>query len=208
MRSRPEIDPKRIALVGHSEGGNIAPMIAAADPQIAAIVIMAGSAKRGDQISIAQLNDLLDRDTKMTVEEKNKQRAEQQDAIRAVITGADLSKYPPMVKLPWIKEFWTYDPLPTIRKVHQPILILHGEFDRQVPSEQGQMLEQAARDAGNKDVTLRVLPKLNHLFLPAATGAFSEYSTLATSVVGDDVLKTLGDWLEAKLRVSKRGVGH
>lgn len=201
LRSRPEIDPGRIALVGHSEGANIAPMVAAGDSQIAAIVLMAGSAKRGDQISIDQLNEVLERDASMTAEEKNQQRAEQQETIRAVMTGADLSKYPPQVQLPWVKEFWTYDPLPTIRKVRQPILILHGALDRQVTVEQGTTLEKAANSAGNKDVTARVFPNLNHLFLPAKTGAFSEYSTLETSIVGEDVLKVLGDWLEARLKL-------
>jgi dienelactone hydrolase len=200
LRSRPEIDPKRIALVGHSEGGNIAPMVAAGDTQIAAIVIMAGSAVRGDQISIAQMNVVLEGDTTMTAEEKNKRRTEQREIIQAVVTGGDLSKYPAQVRLPWIKEFWSYDPLPTIRKVRQPILVLHGALDRQVAADQAGIIEQAARAAGNKDVTVRVLPNLNHLFLPAKTGAFSEYSTLETSIVGDDVLKPLGDWLEVRLK--------
>jgi dienelactone hydrolase len=200
LRSRPEINPKRIALVGHSEGGNIAPMVAAGDPQIGAIVIMAGSAIRGDQITIAQLNEALAGEKTMTEEQKNKQRAEQQEVIHAVVTGGDLSKYSAQVRLPWMKEFWTYDPLPTIRRVRQPILVLHGELDRQVAAEQAGMIEQAAHAAGNKDVTVRVFPKLNHLFLPAKTGAFSEYSTLSTSIVGDDVLKTMGDWLELKLK--------
>ena len=178
----------------------IAPMVAATDPQIAAIVLMAGSGKRGDQISMDQMNDVIERETTMTAEEKNKRRAEQQEIIRAVVTGGDLSKYPPQARLPWIKEFWTYDPLATIRKVRQPVLILQGALDRQITAEQAGMLEQAARGAGNKDVTVRLFPNLNHLFLPAKTGAFSEYSTLETNIVGDDVLKALGDWLEAKLK--------
>jgi dipeptidyl aminopeptidase/acylaminoacyl peptidase len=200
LRSRPEIDPKRVALAGHSEGGVIVPMVAADDPQIAAVVLMAGTALRGDQISISQLNEMLERNTTMTAEEKNKQRADQKEIINAVMTGADLSKYPAQVRLPWIKEFWTYDPLPTIRRVRQPILILHGALDRQVTVEQAGMLEQAARAASNKDVTVHVFPRLNHLFLTAETGAFSEYSKLATSTVGDDVLKILADWLEARLK--------
>lgn len=200
LRSRPEIDPKRIALVGHSEGGIIAPMVAADDPQVAAIVLMAGSAKRGDQISMEQLNEALARDTTMTEEEKNKQRREQQEIINAVRTGGDLSKYPAQVRFSWIKEFWTYDPLPTIRRMRQPVLILHGAIDKQVTVEQAGMLERAARAAGNRDVTVRLFPNLNHLFLPARTGAFTEYSTLSTSTVGEDVLKILGDWLETKLK--------
>ena len=200
LRSRSEIDGNRIALVGHSEGGIIAPMLAVSDPHIAAIVLMAGSGKRGDQISMEQLNDILDRDTKMTVEEKNQKRAEEQEVIHTVQTGGDLSKYPAQVRLPWIKEFWTYDPLPTIRKVHQPILILQGALDRQITADQATMLEEAARSAGNKDVTKRVFPNLNHLFLSATTGAFSEYSKLETTNIPDEVLKTFGDWLQTKLK--------
>jgi dipeptidyl aminopeptidase/acylaminoacyl peptidase len=201
LRSRSEIDPKRIALVGHSEGGMIAPMVAATDPQLAAIVLMAGDGKRGDLISKEQLEDAL-ASSKLTPEEKDQQRAKQAAIIQAVQSGADLSSYPAEVRLPWIKEFWTYDPLVMIRKVRQPILILQGALDRQITAEQAGMLEQAAREGGNKDVTKQIFPNLNHLFLPAKTGSFSEYATLETQLVGDAVLKTLGDWLVLKLRES------
>lgn len=204
LRSRSEIDPKRIALVGHSEGGIIAPMVAANDPQIAAIVLLAGSGKRGDQISMEQLTYVLDNTPGVTPELRKQKLAEEQEIITAVQTGGDLSKYPAQVGLPWTKEFWTYDPLATIRKVRQPILILQGAIDRQITAEQADLLEKAARAAGNKDVTKQVLPNLNHLFLTAKTGGFDEYSKLETSAIGDDVLKVLGDWLVLKLGVTSK----
>jgi fermentation-respiration switch protein FrsA (DUF1100 family) len=102
-----------------------------------------------------------------------------------------------------MKEFLKYDPATTIGKVRQPILILQGALDRQVTADQAAMLEQAARKAGNNDVTTRVYPTLNHLFLPATTGAFSEYSALSTYNIPDEVLKELGGWLEQKLKVKK-----
>lgn len=203
LRSRSEIDPKRIALVGHSEGGIIAPMVAANDREIAAIVLMAGSGKRGDQISMDQLTDILDKTPGVTPELKKQKIAEEQAMITAVQTGGDLSKYPAQVRLPWTKEFWTYDPVVTIRKVRQPILILQGALDRQITAEQAGILEQAARDGGNKDVTKQIIPNLNHLFLTARTGGFDEYSKLETSAIGDDVLKVLGDWLALKLKVKR-----
>jgi fermentation-respiration switch protein FrsA (DUF1100 family) len=125
-----------------------------------------------------------------------------------VQSGGDLSKYPAQVRLPWVKEFWTYDPLVTIGKVRQPILIMQGALDRQITAEQASMLEKAARGSGNKDVTLRLFPNLNHLFLPAKTGAFSEYPTLETKTIGEDVLKALGDWLEVKLKVGRKRGGN
>jgi dipeptidyl aminopeptidase/acylaminoacyl peptidase len=203
LRSRSEIDPKRIGLVGHSEGGIIAPMVAANDAQIAAIVLLAGSGKSGAQISMEQLTYILDNTPGVTPELRKQKLAEEQEMITAVQTGGDLSKYPAEVRLPWTKEFWTYDPLTTIRKVRQPILILQGARDRQITAEQAGMLEQAAREGGNKDVTKQIFPNLNHLFLPAKTGSVSEYSTLETQLVGDDVLKTLGDWLVLKFELSR-----
>lgn len=201
LRTRPEIDPKRVALIGHSEGGMIAPMVAATDPNIAAIVSMAGDGKRGDQISLQQQSEALDSIPGMTPELKKQKVAEEQEIINAVQTGGDLSKYPPEVRLPWLKEFWTYDPIPTIRKVRQPILILQGALDRQISAEQADLLEQAARAGGNKNVTKQVFPNLNHLFLPAKTGGVDEYSKLETTSIPDEVLKTLGDWLVKNLKV-------
>src|SRR5437764_4969511 len=201
LRTRSEIDPKRIALVGHSEGGMIAPMVAAGDPQIAAIVSMAGDGKRGDLISMEQVKDALDHMPGVTPEIKAQQIALEQEAINAVQSGADLSKFPAQVRLPWLKEFWTYDPQATIRKVRQPILLLQGSLDHQITPEQATMLEQAAREGGNKDVTKQIFPNLNHLFLPAKTGTVDEYSSLATSAIGDEVLKIMGDWLVIKLKV-------
>ncbi|HKF55999.1 MAG TPA: alpha/beta fold hydrolase [Blastocatellia bacterium] len=199
LRTRTEIDPARIALVGHSEGGIIAPMVAASDPRIAAIVLMAGSAKRGYEITMFQQKAAL-AELKLSEEEKNKKIAQQRELIDTVISGGDTSKLPAQARLPWVKEFWSYDPLPTIRKVHQPILILQGELDQQVTADQAPMLEKAAREAGNKDVTMRVFPGLNHLFLPSKTGALSEYASLSVTNLGDDFLKALTDWMGAHLK--------
>jgi fermentation-respiration switch protein FrsA (DUF1100 family) len=163
---------------------------------------MAGDGKRGDLISKEQLEDALGA-TNLTPEAKDNERAKQSEIIHAVQTGGDLSKYPPQVSLPWIKEFWTYDPVETIRKVHQPILILQGALDQQIRVEQAGMLERAARAAGNKDVTKQVFPNLNHLFLTAKTGSVSEYATLQTSEIPDDVLKAMGDWLVIRLKVKR-----
>jgi fermentation-respiration switch protein FrsA (DUF1100 family) len=117
--------------------------------------------------------------------------------------GGDTSKLPAVARIPWFKEFLTYDPLKFMRKVRQPVLILQGELDRQVTADQATLLDQAARESGNKNVTLRIFPKLNHLFLPATTGAVSEYQTLTTTVVPKDVLETLAAWSAKTLRAGK-----
>ena len=199
LRERRDVDSNRIVVLGHSEGGMIAPMVAASDPKIAGIVLLAGTGKRGDAIIAYQVNQGLEGDPTLTEEARAKGRAEQQDAMRKAIAG-DASA-PEAMRSPWMRYFLAYDPLPTIRKVRQPILILQGELDRQVTADHAELLAKAAREAGNRDVTSRVFPGLNHLFLPAKTGAVSEYSSLSTNTIPDDVMKQLTDWLVDKLKV-------
>jgi dienelactone hydrolase len=203
LRKRPEIDPGRIALVGHSEGGIIAPLVAASDPRIAAIVLMAGTAKPGTLVLADQLRDLLERDPTVSPELREQRLREQQEIFKKALEESDESKVPEAVRGLWMRKFLDYDPLTTIRKVKQPVLILQGALDRQVTAEQAAMLEKALAESGNKDVAVHVLPGLNHLFLPSKTGAFTEYSTLGTDQLGEDLLKILSDWLQRKLKASK-----
>jgi dienelactone hydrolase len=208
LRTRNEIDPNRVAIVGHSEGGIIAPMVAAGDPQIKAIVLLAGTAQRGDEVLLYQMNRPFEINAALSEEEKAKKRAENRQMLQTVIDGGDVSKLPPIFRFDWTKAFLTYDPLTSIRKVRQPILIVQGALDQQVTAEQAEMLAKAARDAGNRDVMVRVFPNLNHMFLIAKTGDESEYSTIQNSAIGEDVIKAIGDWLEFKLQKGVRARGR
>jgi len=196
LRTRNGIDPQRIVVIGHSEGASIAAMIGASDPKLAAVVMMAGVAKRGAEVSIEQQEDMLRSDPTMTEAVKQTMREKQKEAVQTVLAGGDL---PGQKTNAWIREYFTYDPLPTARKVKQPLLILQGERDRQVDQSHAQILAAALRDAGNKDVTVKVFPTLNHLFLPSTTGSFSEYSHLQTTKVPDEVLAILTDWVKARI---------
>jgi dienelactone hydrolase len=204
LRARRDIDPARIALVGHSEGANIAPMIAAADPRIAAIVMLAGSGKRGDELLADQLDDIITRDTTLTAARRDAARAQQRANFETINAGGQVPGEPRTV---WLREFLAYDPLPTLRRVRQPILVLQGERDRQVTAENAALIGEAAQRAGNADVTVRVLPGLNHLFLPAESGAVSEYPSLPTSEIGADVIGVINDWLVQKLAAGRKPSG-
>jgi len=203
LRTRREIDPKRIALIGHSEGGSIALMIATTDARIRAIVLMAAMGKTGKEVNLAQQEQALAETPGLTEERKAELRKQQREILRTIMEGGDTSKLPPAASLPWFKEFLSFDPLALMRRVRQPVLILQGALDRQVTADQAGLLARAARDGGNKRVTVHVFPDLNHLFLRAKTGAFSEYSKLESTQVGSDVLETLGAWLAPGLRAGK-----
>lgn len=192
LRKRPEIDGKRIIIVGHSEGASIAAMIASTDPSIYGVVMMAGVAKRGADVSIEQQDDMLRNDTTLTDAMKATMREKQKEAVAAILAGKDMPGQPINA---WMREYMAYDPLPAVRKMKQPLLILQGERDRQVYQEHATLIANAARSAGNSRVTMKVFPTLNHLFLPSKTGAFAEYTHLETQTVPTDVLDTLSSWI-------------
>jgi pimeloyl-ACP methyl ester carboxylesterase len=200
LRTRAEIDPDRIALIGHSEGATIATMVAAEDARVAAIVLMAGTAKTGAEVSVEQLESMLASDTTRSAAEQEALVARQREVAKKIVAGEEV---PGLQHLAWTREYFAYDPLPAIRRTRQPILILQGGRDQQVAPEHADLLARAARDGGNRDVTERVFPTLNHLFLPAATGAVTEYPKLEVTALGGEVLGTIRDWLVARLRVDK-----
>jgi len=189
LRTRPEIDPGRIALVGHSEGGIIAPMVAADDPRIRAVVLVAGTSRTGRRILEYQLRYPLERDTTLTA-------AQRDSAYRAGWAQVDSMS----ARMPWLPFFIGYDPLPTARRVRQPVLIVQGETDRQVTADQARELDAAIRGAGNRDVTLRVFPQMNHLLIHDPDGMPSGYAKLGRNQVEPEVLGAIADWLAAKLR--------
>jgi len=189
LRARPEIDPDRIALVGHSEGGIIAPMVAVSDPRIRAVVLMAGTSRSGRRILEYQIRFPLDRDSTLTA-------AQRDSAYRAGWAEVDSLG----ARMPWLPYFIGYDPLPTARRLRQPVLIVQGGTDRQVTPDQAPELEAAIRGAGNRDVTMRVFPQLNHLFIHDPDGMPAGYARLPDRRMEPEVLGTLADWLAAKLR--------
>lgn len=194
LRTQPGIDGNRLALVGHSEGGLIAPMVAATDPALRAAVLMAGPAKTGADIIRFQQKEAIDGDTSIA--------ATARDSMYQVVALATDS----MARTsPWLEFFMRHDPLATARQVAKtPVLILQGGNDHQVTPEQASALEQAFKAAGNTDVTMHVFPGLNHLFLPDPSGLPSGYSQLTDNKVAPEVLGVLADWLALRLRPQVR----
>jgi dienelactone hydrolase len=188
LRSRRDIDPARIGLIGHSEGGLIAPLVAASDPRLKGIVLMAGPAYNGRQIISYQQKYALEHDTTLTASKRDslaRFAATQIDSIGA--------------KNPWMRFFLAYAPDTTARKVKVPVLILQGSTDRQVTADQAEKLAAAFRSGGNRDVTVRVFPDHNHLFIADPSGNPQDYARLPTNKVDPVVLGAIADWLSAKL---------
>jgi alpha-beta hydrolase superfamily lysophospholipase len=188
LRTRTDIDGTRLGLVGHSEGGLIGPLVASTDETLKGIVALAGPAYSGLDIIRYQLRNNVEHNVSILPAAKD-------SAYRAQQANFDASAQRDV----WTKFFLTYDPLPTAKKVKVPALILQGQTDQQVTFEQAEKLGAAMRSGGNRDVTVRVFPELNHLFIHDPDGNPAGYAKLPTNKMSSEVLGVIADWLALKL---------
>ncbi len=217
LRGRPDIDPERVGLIGHSEGGLVAPKVAARDPKLAFIVLMAGPGVPLSEVlrlqrqklapamgqtpeQIRKGQALLDHVTAAMRDAKDEAdaRARAVKVIRTeagdlVRSDAQAEQLAAQLSSGWMRGLMDYDPRPTLAKVKCPILALNGSKDGQVPPEQNlPAIREATR--ANPDVTLVELPNLNHLFQTARTGAVGEYADIEETVA-PIALDTMSSWI-------------
>lgn len=195
LRGRPEIDPSRIALIGHSLGGEIAPIVASDDPRVAALVLMGAPARNFRETMRYQHRYRIESDPAIPPASRAPALAE---AMRQqeVNVAASVEKW-----RQWAQDL---DPLVAVRQVRCPVLILHGLTDRAVPPEDARILERALREASNRRVTVRLFEQVNHHFQRDPVGAREGYDRLKDQKVAPEVLKTLSDWLANTLRSATR----
>jgi pimeloyl-ACP methyl ester carboxylesterase len=99
----------------------------------------------------------------------------------------------------FIKRLYFYDPVPTLRQLRVPTLAVWGELDNNVVAEKNKAAWEAAlRIAGNRDYTLRILPKANHSQFEAKVGSNAEAPTLQRFV--PTYFTTIQDWLAKRTR--------
>jgi hypothetical protein len=115
--------------------------------------------------------------------------------MEGALTPTALEEGVRQVNSPWFRFFLSYDPRPTLEKVRVPVLALNGSLDLQVPAEANlREVEAALRRGGNPDVTVRILPGLNHLFQTARTGAPSEYAQI-TETMSPAAMEAVSSWI-------------
>ncbi len=187
VREQPQVDPKRVYLLGHSEGGELVPTVAAQDPSVAGIILLAPPALPLAKILLEQALAGVQPDQRAATEAKELALFENarhaNDSTRA-----------------WLRSSMDLDPTVDIARVHAPILILQGEADVQVLAADLPRLTKAAR-AANRDVTVHTFSNDNHLFEPVAPGivqtpfvALQQYLTVPARI-DPRVLAALDAWL-------------
>ncbi|MBI4889104.1 MAG: alpha/beta hydrolase [Acidobacteria bacterium] len=219
LKTRPDINAKSIGIAGHSEGGIIAPMVAARRSDVAFIVLLAGTAVTGADVILEQ-GQAIARVSGATEEQLKAARAKQLEFTRIMNSTSDPGELEKKLReflagapnadaqirqltSPWMRFFMTYDPAPTLAKVKCPVLALNGEKDLQVlPDQNLPPMKAALEKGGNKDVTILRLPSLNHLFQSAKTGAVSEYAQIEETM-SPAALEAIAKWVRTKSGLEK-----
>jgi len=219
LKSRKEIDPNRTGLIGHSEGGLIAPLLASRSGGVAWIVLLAGPGLNGEDALLLQSELILkssgvddDQIAKTRVfnkqtyalvrQEKNPAALQakltdlvQSSSMSAMLPPAALQSQLRVVASPWFRFFLDYDPVPALQKTTCPVLALTGEKDIQVPAKENlAKIQKALQDGGNKDFQATELPGLNHLFQHSPTGSIGEYGSIEETMA-PEALNAISDWV-------------
>jgi fermentation-respiration switch protein FrsA (DUF1100 family) len=215
LKTRKDINSKKIGLMGHSEGGVIAPMVASRSKDVNFIVMLAGTGIPGDELLLLQQELIAKAEgvTEAEIEYSKTSNRKVFDMIKASkdasTLNADLTKYltyvmknPPkgekphtksenisdegavalqvsQIANPWMVYFIKYNPATALEKVKCPVLAVNGEKDLQVPPKENlSVINKALLKAGNKKVTFKEFPGLNHLFQECKTGSPTEYAEI------------------------------
>jgi len=228
LKRRKDVLAERIGLIGHSEGGMVAPLVASRSTDVAFIVLLAAPGVGGEEVLLQQLGLVLKAEGQVSDEDLAKARERQRrifaivkeetdgEAIQtkllqlereevAKLSEAERREYAnleaqaaaqlKMLAMPWFRSFLRYDPRPTLAKVTCPVLALNGQNDVQVaPKENLSAIEAALKSGSNKDVTVKELPGLNHLFQHSRTGAVSEYGRIEETFAVQ-ALEEISDWV-------------
>ena len=164
LRARPEIDARRIVVLGHSLGAMLAPRIAAQDAAIAAIVMLAGAARPLPDLIVEQTEYLASLDGPPDAQAEARLAAIKAEAARAMAAKTQDGSAP-MLNVP--ASYWAdlnaYDPAAAAAALTIPMLVLQGGRDYQVTSKDFDLFRAAL--AGHRNATLTMLPRLNHLFV-------------------------------------------
>jgi len=199
LSKRQDIDPRHIAVAGHSEGGAVAMVTAAREKKIASLVLIAAPGTRGSELILEQQERLLD--LMKTPPAERAAKIELQKKIQnAVISEKGWESIPPELRQqaesPWFRSVLMFDPAAVMPKLQQPILIIQGDLDQQVfPHHADRLAELARKRKKAAPVEALHLPGINHLLVPAKTGDVSEYISLPDKNVTPAVSKAIVDWL-------------
>ncbi|WP_113651564.1 alpha/beta hydrolase family protein [Pedobacter namyangjuensis] len=224
LRTRKEINQKKIGLIGHSEGGMIAPMVAAQDKGVAFVVLLAAPGMPITELMLLQKEkierqagvsekDLADAQSAfkgayklVLASSKNDNQLKTQlnnyfkEKLSGNVPDKDIATIVNQLTATWFYNFLKTDPSIYLTKVKVPVLALNGENDLQVSAKENLLgIQTVLAKAGNKNVTVKQFPGLNHLFQESKTGSPSEYGQIEQTI-SPIILTEVLNWLRLQVK--------
>jgi len=224
LKSRKDIDIKKIGLIGHSEGGIIAPLAANQTSDISFIVTLAATGIKGSEVSVMQSKSLrpfpvpdekaFEENVRKSIKiaSSNKDIAQKRKELTTHnktylepilkslgATDENITKFiqneTESVLKPWNSYFFSYNPSKEFEKLSIPVLSLHGSKDIQVDATINQnAIRNALIQGNNKNYKIIELENLNHLFQECATCDINEYKDI-NQTMSPVALNEISNWI-------------
>jgi len=223
LKTRKEIKKKKIGLIGHSEGGVIASIVANSSDDVDFIVLLATPGLRGDKLMLLQKRKLESQSGMSELEISKGQeifsdiyelilnsRASNQklnDDINNILTlkydsqltASQIKNLSNQLTSPWMYYYLKFDIKTSLMNLKCPVLALNGEKDLQVPAKENlKAIKNALIQGGNDKGTIKKLPYLNHLFQECETGLPNEYAIIEQTF-SPIALNEITNWLLKQL---------
>ena len=224
LQSRKEIDTNKTGLIGHSEGGIIAPLLASENTAIRFVVLMAGPSLRGDQLLLLQKEKIetamgapaakvkSNREIfagiyAMIIENKLQGKAlsstidaHLQKNYDQLLPTAQRQQAVKQITNPWMLVMIRLDPAVYLKKLNCPTLALYGSKDLQVPAKENiETLKKIKLQTGKNNIDIVELNNLNHLFQECENGLVSEYGKIEQTI-SPVALESISMWLKQQTR--------
>jgi pimeloyl-ACP methyl ester carboxylesterase len=204
LRLRPDVDAAKVGLVGHSEGGVVAPVVARADGKLKGVLLMAAPGRPIPEIAAVQQERML-RQAGLPDDQVKRQLEAQAEVLNAIRKGDPLPATVPSTERahieaqrPWLKSHFDHDPQRALREMpSMSVLVVQGAKDMQVPAEDAELVRKGLVSGKNPKAKVIVYPTLNHLFAESHSGSVTEYSDPRAAVDATFLGDTTAFFLQA-----------
>lgn len=201
LKTLPNVDPERIYILGHGQGGMLCPLIAKERKDVKGVIMMGANAKPMQENMIDQFEYL----TSVTPSKKEEYDEQTINAKRSMnkklnpLTEHHLMPYGVQATY-WI---WLnqYNQVEVAQNLKKPMLILHGDRDYQTNMENLALWRKSLKK--NSNATILDYEKLNHLFYTGESqSTYSEYTSLISNIPAY-VMEDICTWLKITQSTSK-----
>jgi len=200
VRRRDDVDRDRVAVISHGEGSAVALALADMEGDVRAVALLASTGQTGYATTLAAQSRTLEA-AGLSATDRQERMALQRRLLDAVVSGKGWEAVPEDLRkqadTAWFRSWLQFDPARAIDRIDQPLLIVHGALDTQVPPGNADRLEALSRERDDRRATTAkvVVPGVNHQMVAATAGAADE----ASRDLAPEVVRALVDWLRTAL---------